>query len=80
MTLQLPKVIDLVREGKKVYFVCYKSKELHYRCEDGFEFPVPIEDAGDAEFLPEDSALFFMRWIRVHLKMLEKAQKEQTAE
>jgi len=62
--------------GKKVHFVCYKQKELWYATEDGFEFPVPISDTGDGEFLPEDKAMFFMRWIRKHLEEIEAAKQE----
>jgi hypothetical protein len=41
-----------------------------------FEFPIPIEDAGGGEFLPEDKALTFERWIRKHLEHLNGALAE----
>jgi len=63
---------DLVRDGKKVYFMFYRQKELWYKTEDGFEFPVPIEDIGDGVFLNEDKAMLFMRYIRKHLEMIAK--------
>ena len=62
--------------GKKVRFVCYKQKELWYTTEDGFEFPVPISDTGDGEFLSEDKAMFFMRWIRKYLEEIEAVKQE----
>lgn len=62
----------MVSNGKKVNFVSYKQKELWYKTECGFLFPVPIEDTGDGEFLPEDKAIFFMRWIRKYIAECEK--------
>lgn len=37
---------EMVSDNKKVRFVFYRDKALHYETEDGFIFPVPIEDAG----------------------------------
>lgn len=62
--------------GKTVQFSHYQHKELWYICEDGFMFPVPIEDTGDGKFQASDKATFFMRWIRKHMEMLEKAKTE----
>lgn len=59
-----------------VKFVHYQDSNLLYKCEDGFEFPVPITDCGSARFLAEDRAMFFMRWIRKHNEFLERAKKE----
>jgi len=67
---------EMVTTGKKVRFSFYRDKELWYVTEDGFEFPVPIDDVGTATFLVEDKAILFMRWIRKHMEMLEKAKKE----
>jgi hypothetical protein len=66
---------DMVRDGKKTTFMFYRQKELWYKTEDGFEYPVPIEDAGDGVFLSEDKAMFHMRYIRKHMEMIanEKA-------
>ena len=58
---------ELVANGKKVHFVMYRKGELHYKTDDGFQFTVPIEDCGDAEFLVEDKAMLFMRYIRKQL-------------
>ena len=62
--------------GKTVKFVRYQRKELWYVTECGFEFPVPIEDTGDAAFQSQDKAMLFMRWIRKHQEMLALAQQE----
>ena len=52
------------------------KRELLYVCEDGFEFPVPMVDTKGAEFKAEDKGLFFMRWIRKHMAMIEAAKAE----
>ncbi len=70
---------DMVRDRKKVRFSFYRDKELWYVTEDGFEFPVPIHDVGNATFMAEDKAILFMRYIRMHLEMLDKARKEHQA-
>lgn len=67
MTLTLK---EMVQHNKKVRFSHYKSNDLWYITEDGFEFPVPVSDTGDGIFLAEDKALLFMRYIRKHLNML----------
>jgi hypothetical protein len=56
----------------EVNFVHYQDGNLIYRCEDGFEFPVPISDCGTARFLTKDKGLFFMRWIRKHMSLIEE--------
>lgn len=67
-------VKDMVKDGKRVRFVCYRAQTLYYSTECGFEFPVPIEDIGDATFLAEDKALLFMRYIRKHLETVAEAR------
>ncbi|MDF2435462.1 MAG: hypothetical protein JWP44_5093 [Mucilaginibacter sp.] len=68
---------DMISNGKQVTFVRYKDGELWYATECGFEFPVPISDIGDATFLASDRAMLFMRYIRKHVDMIEKARTEQ---
>ena len=67
---------EMVKDNKRVIFSFYRDKELWYITEDGFEFPVPIEEIGNSTFLAEDRAILFMRYIRRHQEMLEKAKKE----
>ena len=67
----------MVKPGKSVSFVRYQNKELWYITDCGFEFPVPIEDTGEAAFIRHDKAMLFMRWIRKHLAMLESAKQNQ---
>lgn len=70
---------DMVSGGKLVRFAFYRSGDLWYRTDCGFEFPVPISDAGDAVFLAEDRAILFMRYIRKHIAAIEAARNEQAA-
>lgn len=62
---------NMIVGGKMVTFAYYKQKELWYTTECGFEFPVPINDTGDATFLNTDKAILFMRWIRQHIASIE---------
>ena len=59
---------NIVSNGKKVTFLKYQNDELWYITEDGFEFPVPLDDTGNASFNSSDKALIFMRWIRKHIE------------
>ena len=40
---------------------------------DTFEFPVPMDDMGEATFSATDKAMLFMRYIRAHLKTKDAA-------
>jgi hypothetical protein len=64
----------MVTNGRQVRFVRFTADELWYTTEDGFEFPVPIADAGEASFLAQDKAMLFMRYIRKHLDLLAKTE------
>ena len=67
---------QMIVNNQKVRFVHYQDKELWYITECGFEFPVPISDTGTGIFLAEDKAIVFMRWIRKHIELIEKAQAQ----
>ena len=69
-------VKDMVKDNKQVTFVHFRKGELWYRTEDGFEFPVPVADVGDATMLGQDKALLFMRYIRKHVDMLDQARAD----
>ena len=66
---------SMVKDGKKVNFVFYRSGELFYTTECGFEFPVPIHDTGNGIFKAEDKAILFMRYIRKHIVNIENERK-----
>jgi hypothetical protein len=70
----MTSIKEMVANGRKVRFTQYKNGELWYVTECGFTFPVPIADTTNAAFLAEDKALLFMRYIRKHQDMLEKAR------
>lgn len=59
-----------------VKFVRFAHQELWYVCEDGFEFPIPLSDTDGAEFKAEDKGMFFMRWIRKHIALIDAAKTE----
>jgi hypothetical protein len=72
-------VKDMVKGGKLVKFNHFRFRdgkgELWYKTECDFEFPVPIEDVGDGKFLAEDRAMYFMRWINPHHKLVTATQQ-----
>jgi hypothetical protein len=67
---------EMVNNSQKVQFRFYRDQQLWYATECGFEFPVPIGEAGTATFLAEDRALLFMRYIRKHRKYIEESMVE----
>ena len=60
---------EMVSKNKKVRFVFFHEKALHYKTEDGFIFPVPIDDVGSATFNAEEKAILLMRYIRKHREL-----------
>jgi hypothetical protein len=71
-------IADLVRDGKKTTFMFFKENELWYKTEDGFEYPIHFSETQGGIFLNEDKAIFHMRFIRPHFKMLQEAKAEAT--
>ncbi len=69
---------EMVKD-KKVRFRFYREGELWYETEDGFQFPVPINDTGTGFFNAEDKAILFMRWIRKQLAAQAEWEKERQA-
>lgn len=65
---------EMVKDNKKVRFMFFRDGDCWYSTECGFEFPVPIADIGNATLLAEDKAILFMRYIRKHCAMLDKAR------
>lgn len=76
---KMNSIKEMVNNNKRVAFVRYQNSELWYSTECGFEFPVPISDTGEAAFLNSDKALLFMRWIRKHIDVIQKAKEETSA-
>ena len=45
-------------------FEYYRDSQLWYRTENGFLFPVPIDDIGNATFGRSERGILMMRYIR----------------
>lgn len=65
--------------SQDVVFCEYRKGNLWYTClaQRGFYFPVPIDDVGDGVFKHQDKGIYFMRYIRKHLKAIEDGQTVQ---
>jgi hypothetical protein len=61
----------------KVTFSHFTLSELWYKTDDGFEFPVHIDDTGNGIYMAEDKAIYFMRFIRSHMALVDKAKLQQ---
>jgi hypothetical protein len=60
------KLINIVKNNT-VQFNRYRKGYLFYTVNydnNTYEFPVEINDTGDADFLNQDKAILFMRYIR----------------
>ena len=75
----------MVEGGKLVNFTHFQGGQLWYSTECGFEFPVALEEVGEASYPAQDKALLFMRFIRKHIQMIQaslgegaQVQKEPT--
>ncbi len=69
-------VKECVGPGRFVRFDRYCDNNLWYVCDNGFNFPVPIDDAREAVFNATEPSMLFMRWIRRHLDWLKKCRNE----
>jgi len=68
-------VKEMVINGQKAHFQFYRDSELWYKTETGFDFPVPVDDIGNATFNAEEKALLLMRYIRKHIARIEEGKK-----
>jgi hypothetical protein len=66
---------EMVNNDQTVRFRFYRDRQLWYETECGFQFPVPIEDAGTATFLAKDRAMLFMRYIRKQIAVVEEGKR-----
>ena len=76
-TLKTRTIKEMVENHQKVRFRFYRDGQLWYATECGFEFPVPIAEAGTATFLAEDKAILFMRYIRRYMEFLKKSMDQK---
>ena len=66
------KLTELVK-GKSATFEQYRDGLLWYITDDGFAFPVPISDIGEATTVKRvEKASLFMKYIKLQMKELEK--------
>ncbi len=70
------QIKDLVK-NQKAHFVFYRDRALFYETDNGFQFPVPIDDAGSATLNHEEKAILLMRYIRKHLEKTQQAREDQ---
>ena len=63
---------DLVK-NQNAHFVFYRDQSLFYETDNGFQFPVPIDDAGSATLNQEEKAILLMRYIHKHLERTQAA-------
>jgi len=63
------KLVDLVRDNKKVRFSFFRENEFWYETEDGFTFPISLAEATNSRvtLLAEDKAILFMRWMKKYI-------------
>ena len=54
---------ELVK-NQNAHFVFFRDQALYYETDNGFQFPVPVGDAGSATFNHEEKAILLMRYIR----------------
>lgn len=73
---EITSIKDIVK-SKNARFVYFRDKALFYETDDGFQFPIPIDDAGSATFNAEEKAILLMRYIRKHKARTEEARAEQ---
>ena len=64
-------ITEMVKPGKFVTFVRYVQGNFIYTTEDGFQFPVPLVDLGEAEIKNKEKAILMMRYIRKQIALLE---------
>jgi hypothetical protein len=76
-TLKTRTIKEMVANNQKVRFRFYRDGQLWYATECGFEFPVPVAEAGTATFLAEDKAILFMRYIRRYMEFLKKSMDQE---
>jgi hypothetical protein len=69
---------EMVKDNRKARFVFFRDGALHYETEDGFIFPVPVDDAGSATFGVEERAILLLRYIRKYLAVVEAARHDAT--
>lgn len=76
---QTPDLKTLVSDNKTASFVRFRRGQMWYATECGFEFPVPVEDVGDATFQATERAMLLMRYMRQHLANIAAGRADSIA-
>lgn len=61
-----PNIKDLVKNNT-VQFIRFREGNFYYRVSangKAYDFPVPLDDIGNATLLYQDKAMLFMRYMR----------------
>ena len=69
--------IKEIVKNQRAHFVFYRDRSLFYETDGGFQFPIPIDDAGSATFNADEKAILLMRYIRKHLERTRSARDAQ---
>jgi hypothetical protein len=79
--MAFPSIVELAK--RTAVLERYNGGKLWYmiECDDGslfqhFRFPIPVEDSGEGDFLPEMKGINLMRWIRKHIEHLKELNTE----
>ena len=67
---------DIVK-NQNAHFVFYRDQALFYETDNGFQFSIPISDAGSATINSEEKAIILMRYIRKHIARTDAARIAQ---
>ena len=69
--------IKEIVKNQNAHFVFYRDQSLFYETDNGFQFSVPISDAGSATINSQEKAILLMRYIRKHIARIESARSTQ---
>lgn len=69
-------ISDLIKNNKTASISHFYNGELWYVLENGFKFPVPVNDTneiGNATFNATEKSILLMRYIRKHIESISNA-------
>jgi hypothetical protein len=81
--VKLPSQVQIAK-AHQVRFIRYENKNLWYELmwttENHeylpFEFPIPVDDAGEGAFLPNMRGIEVLRWARQHVYTIQEGLSE----
>lgn len=62
---------EIVKNSKVSNFVFFREGNFYYRTDTGFDFIIPLKDIDKASILAQDKTIYFMRWIRKQVGILQ---------